>query len=428
MKLQNLLFLSLAPLSLASSLHAVDYIWDGGGTNSAWGQGANFVGNAIVFGDTTDIIYAATGAARLTETNYLGANRTIRSLSYDSDITTAHTLRFSSAASPFLGRDIVFDSSTGTSNVNIDSNSTIIWQAAGDFDAGGSGAAVLNNDLDINHNGNGTFIIQNNIIDGTASAKVTKTGAGFVELTGSGNTFSGGLEIQQGRVTFQPTTGTYSTGTGAITLNGVASADLNVGAVLNFGGVATTEVSNALVIGSGGTITIGNSSSTITFSGAISGNSSGELLRIGAGNMILTGNITNNGDLTVSTNADTTLSDTSSTTFYIGANGINNGIKYGAGSADLFLDGEFVFDLTSASTTIGDSWSIVDSAFSNAVYSGTFAVNGFTETAAGIWTAGTYEFSELTGNLSVVPEPGTYALLGGLLALTSVVLRRRRES
>jgi hypothetical protein len=29
-------------------------------------------------------------------------------------------------------------------------------------------------------------------------------------------------------------------------------------------------------------------------------------------------------------------------------------------------------------------------------------------------------------NLSVIPEPGTYALMAGLLGLTSVMLRRRK--
>jgi fibronectin-binding autotransporter adhesin len=118
--------------------------------------------------------------------------------------------------------------------------------------------------------------------------------------------------------------------------------------------------------------------------------------------------------------------------FVIGAlGGENNAILGDVTNATLNLNGILAFNLTGASTTAGDSWSIVDVDNLNETYGGTFSlsstVNGsFSETAS-VWTISengtTYSFAESTGILTVVPEPSA-ALLGGLGCL--LLLRRRR--
>ena len=83
-----------------------------------------------------------------------------------------------------------------------------------------------------------------------------------------------------------------------------------------------------------------------------------------------------------------------------------------------------LFDFTSES---GD--------FTSIILSGTaYASNAFIQNGD-VWDAivdnQTYTYSQVTGNLVVattaVPEPETFALLGGLLALTYVLGRRRRR-
>lgn len=104
---------------------------------------------------------------------------------------------------------------------------------------------------------------------------------------------------------------------------------------------------------------------------------------------------------------------------------MNNAIT-GLGSAS--FEGDFVFDLSGASLVEGNSWLIADVA--NQSFAGTFAIAGFSEDN-GIWTNGLgFSFSEASGVLSYapIPEPSSFALFGGLAALSVFGLRRRRRT
>ncbi len=123
------------------------------------------------------------------------------------------------------------------------------------------------------------------------------------------------------------------------------------------------------------------------------------------GSWTFAGENTYTGNTTVSAGT-LTLADTSMTTFSIGASGENNAIL---GSGTVNLDGELVFDLTGAGTTVGDSWSIIDVGSLNESYGGSFSVSStegpFSETD-GVWSISengqTYEFSQATGVLEVI--------------------------
>jgi hypothetical protein len=128
-----------------------------------------------------------------------------------------------------------------------------------------------------------------------------------------------------------------------------------------------------------------------------------------------TGSIVNNGRFA--------LADDALLNFVIGASGVNNSVS-GTGPETVF-DGDFSFDLTGAGTGLGDSWVIASAA--SQVFGSTFTVIGFTDIGGDLWNSlangVTYQFSKVTGTLTVIPEPATLALLGlGGLAL----LRRRR--
>lgn len=114
--------------------------------------------------------------------------------------------------------------------------------------------------------------------------------------------------------------------------------------------------------------------------------------------------------------------------FVIGAHGANNAVT---GTGNVFLDGQFSFSLTGASTNLGDSWQIVDTGTLAATWGTNFTVLGFSDLGLGLWeknqSGTTYRFSESTGQLSVVPEPST-VLLAATAGTPLLVLRRRRRT
>jgi hypothetical protein len=141
-----------------------------------------------------------------------------------------------------------------------------------------------------------------------------------------------------------------------------------------------------------------------------------------------TGDIVNNGRLELADNANLN--------FVIGANGVNNRISNGTLGTQQhsIFGGDFVIDLSGASTTVGDSWSLVSTVLGTTYYGTTFTVAGFDDLGGDLWGVAAhgvnYQFSELSGVLSVisvVPEPSTFALAGiGLVGL--LVLRRRKSA
>lgn len=119
-----------------------------------------------------------------------------------------------------------------------------------------------------------------------------------------------------------------------------------------------------------------------------------------------------------------TFADDSLMNFTIGASGVNNSIS-GTGTAT--FNGDFNIDLTGASTTWQDSWTIVDAATLAETFSSTFTVSGFTDIGGDLWTKSangtTYTFNEATGIL-IIPEPSSVALLLGGLGLLLGFRRR----
>jgi|GEM_PF-1346569 len=249
------------------------------------------------------------------------------------------------------------------------------------------------------------------------------SGSGGFNVTGSNQrnpglmlsgpkTFSGGVVLGSGgRVTID---NVASLGTGTLRAE---NGSLRMAADLQAG------VPNNVVIAQGADFNVRvDNGRTARLSGVISDEGTGgNLVKTDTGTLQLAGKNTYRGNTTVDTGV-LTLVDDAELLFDIGPSGQNNQID---GSGTLNLDGDFVFDLTDASSMIGDLWQIVDTGDGLDVnYGDTFSVINFTEEGTDRWTlfAGDlkYQYDEMTGALSVVPipEPSTFILAAlGLLGL-----------
>jgi autotransporter-associated beta strand protein len=223
------------------------------------------------------------------------------------------------------------------------------------------------------------------------TTSLTKAGTGKWILSGN-NTYTGATTISAGtlQIGANGTSGTLSTSS-AITNNGT------------------------LVFSRNNTITQGTD-----FASVIAG--TGNVIKEGSGTLVLSGANTYTGNTTLSLGT-LVLADDAQLLFNIGASGVNNQIN---GNGTLTLNGDFKFNLTGAAAA--GTWNIVTGSLTE-TFGASFRVLDFEDAGNDTWTMSsgstTYTFSEVTGNLSAVPEPSTWVLL--TLSLFAVVTLRRRR-
>jgi hypothetical protein len=449
-------FLAGSGLVFISAFSAHASSWTGG--SAAWSSNGNPGWNG------TGVPNAAGAAADFTTNGNTGFTATldapviIGSLSYggsgNGSVTVAlgsHSLTFNNN-----GLGAVISNASGGTSSRISLN---------------SGSYVLADDLTIsNENSNitGTQSILtggSTVISGSGNLTLSNVSNSLVDgviSLGGTATFTGSVLIEKGAVIYSSAGNGLGNTSNVITLGSAGNGSASL--VGTSSGTPPTLANNIVVAaGSGGTLLLGNNGTATvnaTFSGGITLNGNVSLISMrpggndvrytnvisGVGGVTTVGtgetqygngstSITNTygGNTTLTETSSFVLSDNAKMTFYIEGSGVNNKI-IGAGTTVngnvVSLEGDFIFDLSAASTTVGSSWMIVDVDNLNQTFGATFSVVDFLADGGGVlWTKdinGTsfYQFSEVTGVLSVVPEPGASALAG--LGLTLLLFRRRR--
>jgi autotransporter-associated beta strand protein len=230
------------------------------------------------------------------------------------------------------------------------------------------------------------------LLDGAGTVELYKTNS----YNGTIQVNAGTLKLISGNATFNSVTANYTS-----TIGGTSSTVGIGGGTVDLGGQSNTVGSLVLTAGTltNGTLTAGSYDlQNGTVSAALAGSSG--VIKSGVGTVTLSGANTYTGDTTIS-NGAIALTSSGALRFVIGGSGTNNALK---GNGATSVNGQFVFDLSGASTNTNATWTIVAGTLTN-TYGTDFLVTGFSG-SGGNWTKTTngvtYQFVQSTGVLSVL--------------------------
>ena len=308
---------ALLSVVLASSpaIQAATFTWTGAVSDSWVPNTGNWDPNPAAFGNTTDLIFNNIPSANM----FLGFGRTVRSLSFGSDINTNVSVSFQTTAGGTAGANLTFD----TDVVAGDATVTVASGSTGNITLGnGLGGTNLNpilaDNLVVDHNGTGLLLFNRPFQ--AAAFGITKTGTGTMQ-TNNNNLLTGPLNINQGRFIAN----TYGDG---LDMRNFSSVNLNGGTLQvnhNTDTGTTKSYTNLFNV---------TAPSTIAFYNSTSAN---ESLVLGGINALDLG-------------ADLTIQNISTNTALSNLINLSRNIT---GAGDLIIDGYNTFTSSSSDFTLG---------------------------------------------------------------------------
>jgi len=265
---------------------------------------------------------------------------------------------------------------------------------AGNGDGSAAFSGVMSGNTTLAKAGTGTLTVSGSntytgstiIANGSLNAGNIVVSGGSSSLGNSSSSVTLGSAVTRGTLVYTGTTATYIRG---FTIGGAGGGCLNVTTPTQMLTLTTGNVTGTglFTIGGAGNISV---TSNLIHSGGVTKNGSGVLTISGSGNTYVGDTTVNDGTLVLATGGILKFSPT--------MNGVSNKVT-GTGAAA--LNGTFNIDLSNASTTPGNTWTLVDVA--SRTYNGTFNIPGFTR-SSGVWTkvvgGNTWSFGETTGVLS----------------------------
>jgi len=421
-------------------------------TDPSWSGGTNTITGTTNFG-SLDV----SGGTNTVGTSSANSG----TLTVGGDYTTPGTGLTFSGTSTFTAMTVNSGGTLALSPTAVTGISTATNSGAGIAGLTGTGAADIAGTGTVSLGGatqtvnvanSGTSLeIDPTIVNGSGTGAISKTGAGSLIVTGA-NTYSGGTTISAGTINVNNGTTGSATGSGAVTVNSsgtlagngtIASTSsgvtVNSGGFLNSGGAQTSDATHTAVAGTG--MTLNNAAGLSS------------LLTVNGGSTLTF-------DLGTGSSTGTTFANPNENSTFINVTGTNKSgeIMFGATGGQININ---LVDLTaySSSATLQlryqnpylliQTGATDDSDFGDLVTTGGVDKNGFvlgigTSTSAyehmafnltatninGGALGSPYNNLQLylyDGDLEVIPEPGTWALLLGGLALLIFIQRRRNK-
>ncbi len=344
--------------------------WDGS-SNANWNTGSNWSGNAKP--TTTQVAVFNTLGTGQPNVTLNGANTvagiqfgTGASVSYN--ITGANTLTLSGTV-PYIQQQSANNQTLSPTTLALSNNTVADITGAGNLTIG---AAI-------------TGAGKNLIKDGT--------GAGKLILTGNNSGLTGGVFINNGIV---QAGNTNALGTGTTTVSSGATLELS-------GGISPTNAISVSGLGSGGAGAIHNVSGTNTDSGTVTLSGDTRIAADTGTTLNLTGNVTGSGSnlnltgtgtlnlnqittgtggVTIDSTGTVNFNGTTTANTYTGLTTVNSGTLVLNKTAGTNAIGTGGLDIAGGTVQLGASNQIADTATVTIANSGTFNLNGKTETIA----------------------------------------------
>lgn len=426
----------------------------------SWPTAANWVGGVAPTGTDT-ASFNQTSFATISTVNSVAVNVNYNSATIAGIVIGDTTTSAARAGLGVNGSNLTL----GSGGITIAANTGAVT-----FSPSYAGNIILSANQTWRTDSSNLFIVRS-VISG--AFQLEKTGTGALALDGVANTFSGGFKLTEGNVRLGHNS---SLGSGTLTLNG---------GTLSTAGSSHRTITNAVSVTGNSTLGTAGIGGLVTLTGPVAVGNNGQLNYVNTGGAI-TGNVTLNGNLTLNSSIATVLAAPLNQTppLTVGGNTIAGVIADGSGSFGLIKTGTGVVHLTGANTftggatinagtlstgatgtfgaddvtlatgatiTAGNSASFADTALLSFASTSIGKINlNFTgaDTIGGIYNSvsasfignGTYTATDLNtffggnvfagaGSLTVfgaaIPEPSSFALVGGLAALGLVASRRR---
>jgi len=296
-------------------------LWSGVGSDGLWATNNNW-NPTVVPTVGADILFDNT-YANAAQTINTGANRNVRSLSFDAPFgytLNNNTLTFDNqGVAGFSGIAVTQTHGTATNTINsaiaLSNDINVRNNATGVLNLTG---ALATNGHALTLDGTGTATNLTGVVSGTGS--LIKNDSGTATLTGA-NTYSGGTTLNNGTLNANHATalgfagvtlagGTLASTNGSTIANNLALtgdaglSGLTTSGTLTQTGSRTLTMTNATQSGAvslgGQTLTVQVDTATSTISGAIAnGTGTGNLTKTGTGTLTLSGNNTYSGATTI---------------------------------------------------------------------------------------------------------------------------------